>query len=88
MHINYFKQHRVNLTITSRLTTARERYNLTLQRFDVIYHVKYERRDHAYVGATATPLGPSSTRLKENQDNTPYSRRLKVHKATVSCCKI
>ena len=59
--------------ITSRLTIARERYNLTLQRCDVIYHVKYERCDHGYVGETATPLGPPSARLKELQDNTPYS---------------
>ena len=46
----------------------------TLERCDVIYHVKYERCDHGYVGETVTPLGPSNARLKEHQENTPYSR--------------
>ena len=37
----------------------------TLWQCDVIYHKK-ERCDHGYVGETATPLGPSSVRLKEH----------------------
>ena len=52
----------------------------------MIYHVKYERCDHGYVAETATPPGPPSARLKELQDNAPYSRRFKVHKATAHCC--